>query len=296
MAQTLATTMEDRPTQTTDAGIVLRFTLFTRVLHAGLAVSVYGLILTGMPLKYPNAFWAEPLMHLWGGPRWAGFSHRAFATLLIAVGVLHLGGAAVATVRKRLPRLLGPDSMVPLLGDVRNMAQYWRYLRARGSRPQFGRFTYWEKFDYFAVFWGLVVIGGSGVVMWFPETVTRFLPGWVVNVALIVHSDEALLATGFLFAVHFFNTHLRPEAFPLDTVIFSGSVPEEEVKDRWPGWYLRLPPSARRRCDAANGGVGCPPFARPVGVTLMGLGVIILIFVMFAAIQEVWSQLASLVH
>ena len=112
MAQTLATTMEDRPTQTTDVGIVLRFTLFTRVLHAGLAVSVYGLILTGMPLKYPNAFWAEPLMHLWGGPRWAGFSHRAFATLLIAVGVLHLGGAAVATVRKRLPRLLGPDSMV----------------------------------------------------------------------------------------------------------------------------------------------------------------------------------------
>ena len=83
-----------------------------------------------------------------------------------------------------------------------------------GPRPQYGRWTYWEKFDYFAVFWGIAVIGSTGLTLWFPVFFTRFLPGSFINVATIIHSDEALLATGFIFTVHFFNTHLRPEKFP----------------------------------------------------------------------------------
>jgi cytochrome b subunit of formate dehydrogenase len=99
-----------------------------------------------------------------------------------------------------------------------------------GERPEFGRWTYWEKFDYFAVFWGIFVIGSTGLTLWFPEFFTLFFPGWVINVATIIHSDEALLATGFIFTVHFFNTHLRPEKFPMDIVIFSGRVPLEEFE------------------------------------------------------------------
>ena len=75
-----------------------------------------------------------------------------------------------------------------------------------GPRPEYGRWTYWEKFDYFAVFWGVAIIGLSGLIQWFPEYFTLVLPGWLINVAAIIHSDEALLAVGFIFTIHFFGT------------------------------------------------------------------------------------------
>src|SRR3989338_8297729 len=110
----------------------------------------------------------------------------------------------------------------------------------KGPRPQYGRWTYWEKFDYFAVFWGVTIIGTSGLMLWFPEFFTRFLPGWVINVASIVHSDEALLAAGFIFTVHFFNTHFRPDKFPMDTVIFTGRMTLDEFKEDRPREYEDL--------------------------------------------------------
>ena len=106
--------------------------------------------------------------------------------------------------------------------DFIGMIKYFLYL---GPRPKFDRFTYWEKFDYLAVFWGVAIIGVSGLVLWFPTLFTFFLPGWALNAAYVIHSDEALLATGFIFLFHFFHTHLRPEAFPLDPVIFVGCMP-----------------------------------------------------------------------
>jgi len=113
---------------------------------------------------------------------------------------------------------------------IASMKWFW----GKGPRPQYGRWTYWEKFDYLAVFWGVAVIGLSGLMLWFPEFFTKFLPGWVINVATIIHSDEALLAVGFIFTIHFFNTHLRPEAFPMDTVIFTGVVPYDHYKHERP--------------------------------------------------------------
>ncbi|HSD62851.1 MAG TPA: hypothetical protein VLB50_03600, partial [Ignavibacteriaceae bacterium] len=90
------------------------------------------------------------------------------------------------------------------------------------------------------VFWGIFVIGSTGLTLWMPELFTRFLPGWFINVATIIHSDEALLATGFIFTIHFFNTHLRPEKFPMDIVIFSGRMPVEELKLDRPEEYDNL--------------------------------------------------------
>jgi len=106
-----------------------------------------------------------------------------------------------------------------------------------GRRPRYGRWTYWEKFDYFAVFWGVAVIGTTGLVLWFPELFTYLIPGWSVNVATIIHSDEALLAVGFIFTIHFFNTHFRPDKFPMDPVIFTGRVTLDELKYDKPAEY-----------------------------------------------------------
>jgi cytochrome b subunit of formate dehydrogenase len=130
--------------------------------------------------------------------------------------------------------------MLPTRKDLRDVRDSFKWFLGKGPRPQYGRWTYWEKFDYFAVFWGMLVIGSTGLFLWFPEFFTRFLPGSLINVATIIHSDEALLATGFIFTVHFFNTHLRPEKFPMDLVIFTGSMPVEEFREDKPAEYDRL--------------------------------------------------------
>ena len=77
-----------------------------------------------------------------------------------------------------------------------------RWFVGRGPRPRFEHFTYWEKFDYWAVLWGTVLMGAAGLVLWFPVAASRVLPGWMFNVALFVHGAEATLAIGFIFVVH----------------------------------------------------------------------------------------------
>jgi len=129
--------------------------------------------------------------------------------------------------------------------DVRDLGATMKWFVGKGPKPNYGRWTYWEKFDYMAVFWGIAVIGFSGLMLWFPEFFTKLFPGWVINVAQIIHSDEALLAVGFIFTIHFFNTHLRPDAFPMDTVIFTGLVPFEEFKNDRPREYQELKDSGK---------------------------------------------------
>ena len=148
--------------------------------------------------------------------------------------------------------LFGPDTMLPTRRDLHEFVRSVKWFLGMGDRPQFGRWTYWEKFDYFAVFWGMVVIGSTGLAAVVPEFFTHVLPGWLINVATIIHSDEALLATGFIFTVHFFNTHLRPEKFPMDIVIFTGRMPVEELKHDKPAEYEA--PGAPRQAGGASGG------------------------------------------
>ncbi len=136
--------------------------------------------------------------------------------------------------------LWGPDSLVPQPKDFQDFWQDCRWLVGRSSRPEFERWTYWEKFDYWAIFWGIVVIGVSGLVLWFPNLSVRYLPGWVLNAALITHGEEAILAAGFIFTIHFFHSHLRPEKFPVDPVMFTGRVTEEELARERPQYYIRL--------------------------------------------------------
>jgi len=136
--------------------------------------------------------------------------------------------------------IFGPGSMLFNRKDLQDFVGNIKWFLGKGPRPHYGRWTYWEKFDYFAVFWGIAVIGLTGLMLWFPVFFTRFISGWVLNVATIIHSDEALLAVGFIFTVHFFNTHLRPEKFPMDIVVFTGRMPLEEFKRDKPAEYEAL--------------------------------------------------------
>jgi cytochrome b subunit of formate dehydrogenase len=220
-----------------------RFTRLNRILHILMIISFLTLALTGMSLKFSYTGWAVILSHFFGGFESAGYLHRFAAVIMIGVFFTHLFDV-VRLKRKEFGSwknlLFGYNSMLFNKNDLKEFIGSIKWFIGRGERPEYGRWTYWEKFDYFAVFWGMLVIGSTGLTLWFPEFFTRFAPGWFINVATIIHSDEALLATGFIFTVHFFNTHLRPEKFPMDIVIFSGRIPLEEFKLDRPDEYKKL--------------------------------------------------------
>ena len=218
-----------------------RFDRYNRLLHGVLMFSFLGLAFTGMPLLFSDAAWAVRLAGLFGGGRSAGILHRTFAVLLIACFVLHVWRLMHRLyVKKELEVLWGPESMTPQPHDVVEMLAHIRWFLRLGPQPRFDHFTYWEKFDYWAVFWGMGIIGGSGLVLWFPEFFSKFLPGSWFNIALLVHGEEGLLAVGFIFTIHFFNSHLRPDKFPMDPVIFTGRVSHRELMEERPAEYERL--------------------------------------------------------
>ena len=220
-----------------------RFTGFARKLHLVMLLAFFTLALTGMMLKFSYMGWAQRFSALLGGFSTTGVLHRVAALTLISVFLTHL---ADVWRRKRrsgktwLQVITAPDSLVFTLQDAREFWQSIEWFLGKGPRPRYGRYTYWEKFDYFAVFWGMLIIGSTGLLLWFPQVFTVILPGWTVNVATILHSDEALLAVAFIFTVHFFNTHFRPDKFPMDPVIFTGQVPLEELERDKPREYEEM--------------------------------------------------------
>ena len=218
----------------------LRFTRLNRILHILMIVTFMSLALTGMSLKFSYTTWAAILSRFFGGYESAGYIHRFAATIMIGLFVAHV----VDLVKKKRSEfgswrklIFGPDSMMFNRKDLQDLIASLKWFLGKGERPSYNRWTYWEKFDYFAVFWGIAVIGSTGMVLWFPELFTLVIPGWMINVATIIHSDEALLACGFIFTVHFFNTHLRPEKFPMDIVVFTGRMSVEELRHDKPGEF-----------------------------------------------------------
>jgi cytochrome b subunit of formate dehydrogenase len=215
---------------------VWRFSAYHRWTHAAVIVSFLALVATGLPLRFSETFWAPAMMSMFGGVEMAGLIHRIAAIVTFGYAVAHLTWLArrFMNAPRRMDMLWGPDSLVPQPNDVTDFIAQMSWYFGLGPRPRFGRWSYMEKFDYFAVFWGVAIIGTSGLFLWFPEFFARFMPGWVFNVATIVHADEALLASGFIFTVHFFHVHFRPEKFPLDAVIFTGRATASYMEEEHP--------------------------------------------------------------
>ena len=266
------------------AAHVLRFDRVDRTLHGFLMLSFLGLAFTGMPVLFSTTPWAGRVARLLGGYTVIHRMHRVFATIMIAVFVVHVGRLLRRVVaRKDYSVFWGPASMVPQPKDLADMVQHVRWFVGLGPRPAFDRYTYWEKFDYWAVFWGMAIIGGSGLLLWFPVAFARVMPGWAFNIALLVHGEEALLAVGFIFTIHFFNSHLRPEKFPMDMVIFTGRVPEHEWRDERPAEYARL------AGDAPDAG---PPSGRAwivgrvIGSAAVAAGLVLVALIAFALITS----------
>jgi formate dehydrogenase subunit gamma len=207
---------------------VVRFVWHQRAQHFIMMSSVVLLVLTGMPQKFFDAPWAQWLIGFWGGLDSARTVHHAAGFAMIFSAIYHLGFLFYNIVILRKPF---PVWMLPSLKDFRDFMQNTGYyLGINKEKATFGRFSYFEKFDYWAVFWGVPVMGLTGLILMFPLLVTRVLPGVTVPVASIAHSDEALLATGWIVVVHFYNAHFAPHIFPFNRSIFTGRVPEHRYR------------------------------------------------------------------
>jgi cytochrome b subunit of formate dehydrogenase len=276
-----------------------RFVPFERFLHFLVVTSFLLLVVTGMPLKFYYTDWAKALFGILGGTEVARSLHHFGAVITFLYFALHISSLAgnVWSNRSKLrdpasggiqPKriykaLFGPDSMIPTIQDWRDFVAHQKWFFGKGPKPVFDRWTYWEKFDYFAVFWGVFAIGVSGLIMWFPQFFSRFMPGWIINIALIVHSDEALLAAGFIFTIHFFNTHFRLEKFPMDTVIFSGRVSKTEMLHERKRWYDRLVADGRLdQYRVKDEWERWKSIARSFGYMFFGAGVILLVLIVYA--------------
>ena len=257
------------------------------VMHAFMMISFIGLALTGVPLLFADHGWAVALVKAMGGFEGAALIHRISAVIMTVLFVGHIVRVFVRAFMAEdwLAYFWGPYSMVPNLKDGQDIVGMFKWFFGKGPRPQFDRYTYWEKFDYWAVFWGMFIIGGSGFMLWFPTFFAQFLPGWVFNIAMIVHGEEALLAVGFIFTIHFFNGHLRPEKFPMDMVFFTGVVPEHELKEERPVEYARLVEQGRlQQLEAPAPKRESLLFGRILGTTGVVLGLITIGLILYGAI------------
>lgn len=196
---------------------VLRMNFSQRMQHFTLAASFIVLAVTGFALKFPDSWVAKMLGSNEVVRRW---SHRAAGVILIAVGVYHLFYLAAKPDGRRLVKDLWPRKK-----DLSDLGENARYLAGLSeNKAKIGRFGYAEKMEYWAVIWGTIIMGLSGLMIWFKMDVTRFLPRWVVDVAVTIHYYEAILACLAIVVWHFYHVIFDPDVYPLNWACWNGKV------------------------------------------------------------------------
>jgi cytochrome b subunit of formate dehydrogenase len=223
-----------------------RFNRNFRFQHMVMFTSVILLIITGMPIKFPNFILSRFVINFWGGINNSTLVHRIGALMLIYFMVHHLVYTVLSRDGRRDFVLL-----IPMPKDIRDAVQNIRYFLGKtDEKPKFGRFSYIEKFDYWAVYWGCIIMIGSGAFLWGESIVLKYLPKFALDIAHEMHSDEALLATLAIVIWHFYNVHFNPERFPGTLMWWHGQISEHEIKEEHPLEYEEI--MAKRAKQAAE--------------------------------------------
>jgi cytochrome b subunit of formate dehydrogenase len=288
MADLVQTVQTGGQTDATPQRYFRRFTPAQRYMHAVLFTTFLGLAATGLPIRFSESFWAREFAAVVGGFGAILFLHKLCAVVLTVAFLIHVKDIFVrGIVRREKGIFWGPTSMVANWKDVKDLFGHLRWFVGLGPRPKFERYAYWEKFDYWAVFWGMVIIGFSGYAMWFAPFFAHFMPGWALNAALIIHSEEGLLAITFIFAIHFANTHLRPDSFPMDMVVFTGVESEEEYKHKRALEYERMEKEGKLQSRLGEKApMWLVNFSRAAGFIAIAIGLTLLVLTVTAYIRE----------
>lgn len=207
---------------------VRRFDRHQVVQHVVLLVSFTLLAVTGVLMLYRSDTWAINVISWLGGYQVLQSVHLWMAWWMIGIGIYHL---AWALYRR-------PTSMLPRYADVRDFVRDLRFTLGRADEPaEYDKFNYTQKFEYWAAFWGFVIMIGTGLVMAYPGVVP--VPADWQAAARIAHAHEAILAILFIVVYHMYASHLRRRVFPFNKVIFTGKMALEKARREHPGWVSR---------------------------------------------------------
>lgn len=221
---------------------ILRMDLTQRWQHAVFALNFLVLAVTGFALKWPDS-WVARL--LGSDEQFRRHAHRVAGVVLLLVGIHHILYVLASKTGRRLVCDLSPAK-----ADVTDVLAAVRYLFGlSGERPKFSRFGYPEKMEYWAVVWGTLIMGVTGLLIWFRLDVTQFLPRWVVDVALTIHYYEAVLACLVIVVWHFYYVMLDPDVYPLNPACWDGRVTERWQRQEHP---LDTPTRADAAADATE--------------------------------------------
>ncbi len=220
---------------------IKRFTPLQQVFHLFLMLTFLIQCATGLARMFFETPWGKNLGYVFGG-------YEAARTIHVYVGIIMLCGLALHIIYllftikwRNFPAcLFGPDSLLFRTRDIKEFFQHIAWFVGLKKAPEFDRWGYWEKFDYWAVFWGMIILGGTGLLLTWQLAASRIMPGWGLNVALWVHRIEAILAMAHVFLIHFFIGHLRRHNFPMDRAMFEGSVNLDAARHERPAWIARL--------------------------------------------------------
>lgn len=228
-----------------------RFNIQFRIQHIILFTTFLVLAFTGWSLKYPEVEYSPILVKIWGGPKMAGKIHVASGITLILDFLYHILYVGYLTITGKIQ--INPlTTIIPLPKDIVDAYKNILYFLGIGKeKPKFGSYNYMQKFDYWAVFWGMLIIGVSGLALAFPTTAALFIPSWTTNwvweLLFIMHSDEALLAIVFILFWHFYNEHLRPDVFPMSWIWITGKISLEDLKEKHALEYEALFPEISKK-------------------------------------------------
>jgi cytochrome b subunit of formate dehydrogenase len=220
---------------------IIRFNVIHRLFHLFIMVTFLIQALTGLGRLLYTTPWGKALTNFFGGLESVTAIHsRVGVIMLLGFGV-HIAYVLMKVEWKSLRQsIFHPDSLIPGPQDAIHLGQKIRWFFGLGPPPAFDRWTYWEKFDYWAIFWGMPLLGITGLLLMYPLVTSSFLPGWTLNVTLLLHRAEALLAMLYIFIIHFTVGHLRHGTFPMNECMFAGSVELEELQHEKPLWIVRL--------------------------------------------------------
>lgn len=208
-----------------------RFDNHQRIQHILMLSSFLVLALTGLPIKYDQSRLSHWIVSLFNGIDNMLSVHMIAAGVIIAVFIYHL----LYLLFYPFATKKASWAIVPSGKDFADVAKDIPYLLGlRKEGPKFARYSYKEKFDYWAVFWGMFIMGVSGVMMWKPAFFAQFMPRWIIDSARYAHTDEAILAISAIFIWHFFNVHLSPKFFPMNHSWYRGTVSREEMEEDHP--------------------------------------------------------------
>jgi cytochrome b subunit of formate dehydrogenase len=212
---------------------VVRFSFWSRFQHAAVILLFGLLVLTGMPQKWPSSGWSVWIVDHLGGVFAARWIHRAAGVAFTILVAAHLIVAitGVLTRRMKASMLLGRK-------DFRDAIDNLRYYMGRTDvQPKFGRYDYRQKFEYWGLIFGSLVMGATGFILMYPIAISQILPAELIPAAKVMHSYEALFAFLIVLIWHMAGAHLSPEAFPIDLSIFTGKIRKEKLRHEHPLEY-----------------------------------------------------------